>query len=218
MSIAERVRAVRNALPRHVLLEAAAKTRRSDEVLEAVNAGITILGYNYVQEAEKIQESISVNVKWHLIGHLQSNKVKQAVRLFDMIESIDSEKIAKRVDKKCRDIDKIMPVLIQVNSGREPQKNGVMPDNVIPLIRKISKLPNIRIEGLMTMGPLTASPKKLAPYFRLTRQLFDQIAEEKIQNTSMSRLSMGMSNSYTIAVQEGANLVRIGTALFGPRN
>ena len=218
MSIAERVRAVRNALPRHVLLEAAAKTRRSDEVLEAVNAGITILGYNYVQEAEKIQESISVNVKWHLIGHLQSNKVKQAVHLFDMIESIDSEKIAKRVDKKCRDIDKIMPVLIQVNSGREPQKNGVMPDNVIPLIRKISELPNIRVEGLMTMGPLTASPNKLAPYFRLTRQLFDQIAEEKIPNTSMSRLSMGMSDSYKIAVQEGANLVRIGTALFGPRN
>ncbi|MDZ7725257.1 MAG: YggS family pyridoxal phosphate-dependent enzyme [candidate division KSB1 bacterium] len=217
MSIAKRVRAVRNALPQHVLLEAAAKTRRADEVLEAVNAGITILGYNYVQEAEKIQESIHVNVKWHLIGHLQSNKVKQAVRLFDMIETIDSEKIAKRVDKKCRDIEKIMPVLVQVNSGREPQKNGVMPDDIIPLIRKISNLPNLRVEGLMTMGPLLDNPKKLAPYFRLTKQLFDQIAKENIVNTEMRRLSMGMSNSYQIAVQEGANLVRIGTALFGPR-
>lgn len=217
MSIADRVRAIRNSLPQYVILEAAAKTRQPDQVLEAVHAGVTILGYNYVQEADSIQKSINVNVKWHMIGHLQTNKVKQAVRLFDMIETIDSEKLAAQVDKKCRDIGKKMPVLIEVNSGEEPQKNGVMPRNVISFVKDISKLPNILIRGLMTMGPWVEDPAELIPCFQKTRELYDQLQKQNIPNTDISYLSMGMSDSYETAVREGANLVRIGTALFGPR-
>ncbi len=215
--IIENVRRIIAALPDDVELEAAAKTRSADEALAAVKGGVKILGYNYVQEAEAIKAQINADVSWHMIGHLQKNKAKKAVHIFDMIETIDSMELAKTLNKLCREFDKRMDVLIEVNSGRESRKAGVDPDAVEPLIRDISGLDNIRIKGLMTMGPWLEDPEGLRPYFRQTRELFDRIAALHIPNIDMKILSMGMSDSYRIAIEEGANLVRLGAVLFGPR-
>ena len=152
-----------------------------------------------------------------MIGHLQRNKVKKAVTLFDMIETIDSAELAEEVNKQCISEDKIMPVLIEINSGKESNKTGVLPENVYQLIMKISSLPNLRIQGLMTMGPRFGNPEDARPYFKATKAVFEQIKKLKTPNVEMRYLSMGMSNSYKIAIEEGANIVRIGTILFGDR-
>ena len=216
--IRENVKKILDELPDGVLLVAAAKTRTPEEILEAIEAGIQIIGENYVQEAERAYEVIGNRVKWHMIGHLQRNKVKKAVRIFDMIETVDSIGLAKEIDKQCKKIGKIMPVLVEINSGEEPQKSGVMPDEAIDLVKEISKFENIKVEGLMTMGPLLDDPEELRPYFRKTKELFEKIKEMNIPNVEMKYLSMGMSDSYKVAIEEGANIVRIGTKIFGPRN
>ncbi|MGC9354238.1 MAG: YggS family pyridoxal phosphate-dependent enzyme, partial [Mariniphaga sp.] len=179
---------------------------------------IQIVGYNYVQEAELLRQNIDEQVKWHMIGHLQRNKVKKAVRLFDMIETIDSVRLAKEVNKQCAQLDKIMPVLIEINSGKESNKTGVLPENVMALIQQINNLSNLQILGLMTMGPRFGNPEDARPYFKTTKALFEQIKKLEIPRVEMRYLSMGMSNSYQIAIEEGANMVRIGTRLFGERN
>jgi PLP dependent protein len=201
-----------------VMLVAAAKTRSPEEVKAAIQAGIRVVGYNYVQEAELIRQAIDAKVKWHMIGHLQRNKVKKAVQLFDMIETIDSVLLAKEVNKECTKSEKIMSVLIEINSGKESNKTGVLPDHAIALIQQISLLRNLRIMGLMTMGPRFGNPEDARPYFIATKALFDRIKEMKIPHIDMHYLSMGMSNSYKIAIEEGANIVRIGTRLFGTRD
>ena len=173
--IEQNVKQVLQELPASVSLVAAAKDRQSEEILEAVKAGIGIIGQNYVQEAEKAYQVIGDRVRWHLIGHLQKNKVKKAVGLFDMIETVDSVEIAREIDKRCSPIDKVMPVLIEVNSGRENQKSGVFPELAEDLIREASSLANIRVEGLMTIGPHRENPEELRPCFRETKGLFDQI-------------------------------------------
>lgn len=215
--IEDSVKNIIQSIPDHVILVGAAKTRSLDEVKIAVNAGLNILGYNYLQEAMAIKKSIGNHVEWHMIGHLQKNKVKKAVEIFDMIETIDSFKLAKLVDKYCNILDKIMPVLLEINIAREDQKAGILPENVIEVAKKISVLPNIQIKGLMTMGPFTQNAEDLRPYFRDTKILFDTIAHENIPNIEMKFLSMGMSNSYEVAIDEGANMIRLGTILFGPR-
>jgi pyridoxal phosphate enzyme (YggS family) len=204
-----------NSLPPDVLLVAAAKTRTPKEVQDAINAGIRIIGYNYVQEAERMYQIIGHQVQWHLIGHLQRNKVKKAVKLFDMIETIDSWEIAESVDRHCAEEEKIMPVLIEINSGRESNKTGVLPEEVDELVWEISDLSYLRIQGLMTMGPRFGNPEEARPYFKATKNVFDRLSEFGISNVEMRYLSMGMSNSYKIAIEEGANIVRIGTKLFG---
>jgi len=209
---------IQHSLPSGVLLVAAAKTRSPEEITATINAGIKIIGYNYVQEAERMHQIIGNRVQWQMIGHLQRNKVKKAVKLFDMIETIDSVKVAEEVNNYCAIEGKIMPVLIEINSGKESNKTGVLPENVYPLIMKISSLPNLRIQGLMTMGPRFGNPEDARPYFKATKAVFEQIKKLKIPNVEMLYLSMGMSNSYKIAIEEGANIVRIGTALFGERN
>jgi pyridoxal phosphate enzyme (YggS family) len=156
-------------------------------------------------------------VKWHMIGHLQSNKAKKAVRLFDMIETVDSVKLARAIDKACSNIDKIMSVLIEINSGEEPQKAGVLPEDAVSLIREIAVFKNIRIMGLMTMGPFSGDPEDARPYFIKTKRLFDEIRGMGIPGVEMRHLSMGMSNSYRVAIEEGANMIRIGTIIFGER-
>ncbi len=216
--IKENVKKIMSELPKGVLLVAAAKTRTSEEILEAIEAGVQIIGENYVQEAEKAFGIIGNRAKWHMIGHLQTNKTKKAVRIFDMIETIDSVKIAKAIDKECKKLGKVMPVLIEVNSAEESQKAGVMPDDVISFIKDISHLENIKIEGLMTMGPFVDDPEELRPYFRRTKELFEKIRDMDIPNVEMKYLSMGMSDSYRVAIEEGANMVRIGTKIFGPRH
>ena len=217
-SINESVAEISNSLPAGVMLVAAAKTRSPEEVQAAINAGIKILGYNYLQEAERIYQIIGNTVKWHMIGHLQRNKVKIAVEIFDMIETIDTIKLAKEVNKRCAEINKIMPVLIEINSGKELNKTGVLPEDVDELIKQISSFPNIHVQGLMTMGPVFGNPEDARPYFKTTKLAFDRLIKAGIPNVEMRYLSMGMSNSYKIAIEEGANIVRIGTKLFGGRS
>jgi PLP dependent protein len=216
--IREEVKKIIAELPAGVTLVGAAKTRTPYEIMEAIDAGLTIVGENYVQEAEQAFSKIGNRVKWHMIGHLQKNKVNKAVSIFDMIETIDSIKLCTLVDKACRDIGKTLPVLIEINSGEENQKTGVMPARAIPLIKEITTLANIQVMGLMTMGPFTIDPEALRPCFRRTREIFDLVKEEGINGVEMKYLSMGMSDSYKVAIEEGANLVRIGTRLFGERN
>ncbi len=205
------------SIPPSVLLVAASKTRTPEEVQEAINAGIEIIGYNYVQEAERIYQVIGNQVKWHLIGHLQQNKVKKAIKLFDMIETVDSVKLAELVNKQCALENKIMQVLIEINSGKESNKTGFLPEDIDNLILRISDLPNLQVKGLMTMGPRFGDPEDTRPYFKATKKAFDRLKKLNIPNVEMKYLSMGMSNSYEIAIEEGANIIRIGTKLFGGR-
>ena len=215
--IKENVTQILSELPPGVKLVAAAKTRKPAEVLQAVEAGIKIIGENYVQEAEEAYEVVGNRVRWHFIGHLQSNKVKKAVSIFDMIETVDSLKIATEIDKHCSHIGKVMPVLIEINSGREEQKSGVLPEDAEGLVRDISTFKNIRVEGLMTMGPRFGDPEDSRPYFAETRRIFNEIKGLSLTNIDMKYLSMGMTNSYRVALQEGANIIRIGSRIFGDR-
>jgi pyridoxal phosphate enzyme (YggS family) len=217
MGIKDNINELMDKLPAGVELAAAAKGRTPGEVLQAVEAGVKIIGENYVQEAEKARDAIGNKAEWHMIGHLQKNKVKKAAALFDMIETVDSVELAREVDKRCAEIVKVMPVLVEVNSGREEQKTGVIPEDAEALIKEISRLPNIRVMGLMTMGPRFGDPEDSRPYFVITRRLFDRIKAMKLPNVEMRYLSMGMTNSYRVALEEGANLVRIGTKIFGER-
>jgi pyridoxal phosphate enzyme (YggS family) len=205
-------------LPDGVQVVAAAKTRTPEEVWEAVQAGIKIIGENYVKEAKAAYEVMGTRVKWHFIGTLQKHNVRRKVlEIFDMIESVDSLEIAREIDKGCAQIGKIMPILVEVNSGREPQKSGVLPEDVEPLIRNISSLRNIKVMGLMTMGPRFGNPEDSRPYFVETRRIFEKIKGLKLPNVEMGYLSMGMTNSYKVALEEGANIIRIGTKIFGKR-
>jgi len=215
--ISERVAEILASLPQHVTLAAACKTRRPEEVQEAVEAGVTVLGHNYVQEAESMVPAVGRRARWHLIGHLQRNKAKKAVELFDMIETVDSVRLANALDRHCAAVGKTMSVLIEVNSGEEASKTGVLPSGIDGLAGHISTLEHVRLEGLMTMGPMAGDPEEARPYFEKTKAAFDRLADAGLPNVGMRVLSMGMSNSYQVAVEEGANLVRIGTKLFGPR-
>ncbi|MBL7126422.1 MAG: YggS family pyridoxal phosphate-dependent enzyme [Dehalococcoidales bacterium] len=217
MSIKQNVRQILSELPEGVQMMAAAKTRTPAEILEAVDAGVQIIGENYVQEAERAHAAVGHRAKWHFIGHLQRNKVKKAVRLFDMIETVDSYEIAREIDKRCAEIGKVMPVLMEVNIGKEPQKSGVLPENTEQLVKDISALPNVRVMGLMTMGPLSENPEDSRPYFVAMKKLFDRMRALNLPNVEMKYLSMGMTSSYRIAPGEGANIVRIGTKIFGER-
>jgi len=217
MGIKENILKLLDELPPGVELVAAAKKRTPEEVLQAVESGVKVIGENYVQDAEKACAAIGNRAVWHMIGRLQKNKVKKAVALFDMIETVDSVELAQEIDKRCAQMGKVMPVLVEVNSGREEQKAGVLPENAEGLIREISSLPNIKVMGLMTMGPRFGNPEDSRPYFVITRRLFDRIKALKVAGVEMKYLSMGMTNSYRIALEEGSNLVRVGTKIFGER-
>jgi pyridoxal phosphate enzyme (YggS family) len=215
--IEQNVRRILSQLPGGVKLVAAAKTRTTEETLEAIAAGVEIIGHNYIQEAERAHQIIGARARWHFIGHLQKNKVKKAAVLFDMIETVDSLEMAREIDTRCARIGKVMSVLIEVNSGRETRKNGVLPDEVEGLVRQVSGLNHIKVEGLMTMGPLVPHPEDFRPYFSATHRLFEEIKGLNLPNVDMRYLSMGMSDSYKIALEEGANIVRLGSLIFGPR-
>ncbi len=205
-------------LPEGVQLVAAAKARTTQEVLEAVQAGIKIIGENYVKEAKEAHELVGDRAKWHFIGTLRKHNVRKTVlEIFDMIETVDSLEIAREIDKKCAQIGKIMPLLIEVNSGRERQKSGVLPGDAEQLVREISILRNIKVMGLMTMGPRFGNPEDSRPYFAETRMIFENIEALKLPTVEMKYLSMGMTNSYQVALEEGANIIRIGTKIFGER-
>ncbi|MBW1773208.1 MAG: YggS family pyridoxal phosphate-dependent enzyme [Deltaproteobacteria bacterium] len=215
--IRENVKRLLEELPQGVHLEGAAKTRTPEEVLEAIEAGLEIIGQNYVQEAVKAFEVVGDRAKWHMIGHLQRNKAKKAVAIFDMIETVDSMKLARELNKCCGKIGKTMEILIEINSGEESQKAGVRPGDALSLVKEIRELENIRIMGLMTMGPFAGDPEESRPYFQKTRVIYEEMKQINLPGVKMEILSMGMSNSYKVAIEEGANLVRIGTDLFGER-
>ncbi len=206
-------------LPRGVEVVAAAKTRAPEEVLEAVQAGIRTVGENYIREAREAYELVAKRAKWHFIGTLQKHNVRRKVlEMFDMIESVDSLEIAGEIDSKCAQMGKIMPVLIEVNSGREPQKPGVLSEDVEQLTRDISSLRSIKVMGLMAMGPYLGNPEDSRPYFAETGKIFEEIRGLGLPNVEMRYLSMGMTDSYKVALEEGANIIRIGTKIFGERH
>jgi hypothetical protein len=201
-----------------IRLVAVSKTIPAEVVRDAIEAGILELGENYIQEAkEKINALAAFPVTWHFIGHLQSNKAKYAVRLFDLIHSVDSLKLAQVLNKYAKKIDKIQAILIQVNVAKEVSKSGVYVEDTLQLLKEVSRLENIAVKGLMTMPPFFNAPEKARPYFTALRELRDQIKMEAISNISMDELSMGMTGDFETAIEEGATIVRIGTAIFGDR-
>jgi hypothetical protein len=205
-------------IPPDVMVVAAAKQRTLDEVETVIQAGITHIGHNYIHEAQEMVPTLGDKATWHMIGHLQRNKAAHATRLFDMIETLDSVRLAATIEGHCAQTGKVMPVLIEVNSGREPNKTGILPEEAEDLVGAIADMEHIRIKGLMTMGPLSNNPEEFRPYFRAIRQVFERLSALTLPNVTMRYLSMGMSDSYKIALEEGANIVRIGIKLFGPRD
>ena len=204
--------------PDSVRLVAVSKTVSADRVLAAIEAGVTDLGENYVQEAQaKINALSDEKVSWHFIGHLQTNKAKYVVKLFDLIHSVDSVKLARELNKRSANLGKVQKVLVQVNISGERTKSGIETDLAMELVGQIARLENLAICGLMTMPPFFDAPEKVRPYFRALRKLQDQIRNEHFANVRMTELSMGMSGDFEAAIEEGATLVRIGTAIFGKR-
>lgn len=204
-------------IPASVMVVAAAKTRTPEDITEAIEAGISAIGENYVQEAERAYSQIGSKASWHMIGHLQTNKARKAARIFDMVQTVDTFKLASAINQACLEAGKRMPILIEVNSGEEAQKAGVMPGDLFKLISDIAALPNIEISGLMTMGPLSGKPEDSRPFFRIARRLYEEAGRSRIDSVEMKFLSMGMSDSYRVAIDEGANMVRLGTCIFGER-
>ena len=200
-----------------VRLMAVTKTVDDDRVMEAIEAGVDIIGENYVQEARRKIEKMGKTLEWHMIGHLQSNKARYAVRLFDMIHSVDRLNLAGELDKRSGAMGRIIRILIEVNVSGEETKDGVGSEDAISLVRGVSALENLSIQGLMTMPPWFDDPEEARPYFASLRELRDSILEENIPNIEMSELSMGMSGDYGVAVEEGATIVRVGRAIFGER-
>jgi pyridoxal phosphate enzyme (YggS family) len=217
VEIAASVERILETVPPGVIVVAAAKGRTPVEVKAAIQAGISHVGHNYVQEARAMIPALGNDVTWHMIGHLQRNKVKRAVQLFDLIETLDSWRLAEVLDRRCAALDKVMPVLVEINSGREAGKTGVLPQDVDSLMQRLGELQYVRVQGLMTMGPRFGDPEQARPYFRETRAAFERISAWNLSNVTMRYLSMGMSNSYRVAIEEGANIVRIGTKVFGRR-
>ncbi len=202
-----------------VRLIAVSKTMPVELVREAIEAGVTDLGENYIQEArEKFNALATSSVAWHFIGHLQSNKAKYAVRMFDLIHSVDSLKLATALDRYAAKIDRVQPILVQVNVAREDSKSGIYVEDALELVRAIAGLQNISLRGLMTMPPYFNAPEKVRPFFAALRELRDRIREQDIANVHMDELSMGMTGDFEAAIAEGATMVRIGTAIFGERH
>ena len=201
-----------------VQLVAVSKTKPVESVRQALDAGLDLFGENYIQEArEKVNALAATPARWHFIGHLQSNKAKYAVRLFELIHSVDSEKLARELNKQAVKIDKVQPILVQVNISREATKSGTTREETVDLVTTISSLKNLSLKGLMTMPPFFDDPDRARPYFQELRELRDHIRALDIPGIGMDELSMGMTGDFEAAVEEGATLVRVGTAIFGER-
>jgi hypothetical protein len=204
--------------PDSVRLVAVSKTVAAGRVREAIQAGVTILGENYVQEArEKFNELYDQAVAWHFIGHLQTNKAKYAVRMFDLIHSVDSFKLAAALDKEAAKRDIVQDILVQVNLSGEATKSGVSADEVAPLLERIAGLNHVRVRGLMTMPPFFDDPESARPFFEALTALRDRLGRTPTANADLQELSMGMTGDFEAAINAGATLVRIGTAIFGER-
>jgi pyridoxal phosphate enzyme (YggS family) len=200
-----------------IRLLAAAKSQDLERIRAAIAAGVSLIGENYVQEAAAAKASIPEPVEWHMIGHLQRNKAKSAVALFDLVESLDSIALARELDKEGRKAGRRVRTFVEVNLGGEESKGGVTEEKVFPLLQEAAQLANLTIEGLMAVPPYCENPEDTRPYFRALRELLCRLQERRLPNIELKELSMGMSQDYTVAIEEGATIVRIGTALFGPR-
>lgn len=201
--------------PKEITLLAVTKTVELTRIRKAISAGVRLFGENYLQEAkEKVEKIRRSSVIWHFIGHLQKNKVKHSIELFDMIQTVDSFELAKEINKKA---NHPIDILIEVNIAGEKTKTGIKKDRVIDLARKISGLDNLSLKGLMTIPPFFDNPQFSRPYFVTLRRLAERVNKERISGVTINTISMGMSNDFEVAIEEGATLVRIGTAIFGER-
>ncbi len=204
--------------PDTVKLLAVSKTKSAEAVREAFSAGCHVFGENYIQEgSQKIEALADLDASWHFIGHLQSNKAKYAVRLFDLIHSVDSLKLAREIDKQASRTGKIQDILLQVNIGKETSKSGIPEEAAIRLAKDVSVLKNIRVKGLMTIPPFYNNPDRVRPFFKALRELAVKINGLAIPGIAAKELSMGMTGDFEAAIEEGATIVRIGTAIFGSR-
>jgi PLP dependent protein len=204
--------------PHSVKLMAVTKTVPVERILQAVDAGITLLGENYVQEAREKYELLNGRAQMHLIGHLQTNKAKYTTKLFDCVHSVDRLELAQELNRRARTADRKMDILIEVNVSGEQTKNGVPAAAALELVKKISVLDNLSVRGLMTMAPYSDDPETSRPYFQALRHLSDDIAHAGIPGVEMTELSMGMTDDFEVAIEEGATIVRIGRAIFGARS
>jgi len=207
-----------NRNPQDIQIVAVSKTWDSSAIREAWKAGITNFGENYVQEFRtKYQELKDIPLQWHFVGHLQSNKVKFIIDAMHLIHTVDDIELGKEINKRAEKLGKVQDALIEVHATSEPTKYGVKPEQTASLVKELAMLDNIRVRGLMTMGPLADDPEASRSSFRMLRQLQTEIRSLGIEHISMDHLSMGMSHDYPIAIEEGATFLRIGTAIFGER-
>jgi pyridoxal phosphate enzyme (YggS family) len=200
-----------------IVLVAVSKTVPVEVILEALEAGQTDFGENRVQEARGKIPAVTHRARWHMVGHLQTNKAKDAVRLFDLIQSVASPKLAREISRQAEQIGKTQDVLVQVNTTGEVQKSGCGVEDVDRLAELVNELPALRLQGLMTIGPFVEDTERIRAAFRILRAAFDRLAGTDWGRSCMKYLSMGMTGDYEIALEEGANMLRIGTAIFGPR-
>jgi pyridoxal phosphate enzyme (YggS family) len=203
--------------PGEVRLLAVTKTVDDERIREAIAAGVDLIGENYVQEARRKIDLMGRPLPWHFIGHLQTNKAKYAVRLFDMIHSVDRLELARELDRRAAAADVTLKVLVEVNVSGEATKSGVAADQALALVKSVAELPRLSVRGLMTMPPWFDDPEEARPHFAALRRLAEAIRREGIEGIRMEELSMGMTNDYPVAVEEGATIVRIGRAIFGER-
>ena len=205
--------------PEDILLIAVTKLHEPDEIEEAMAAGVTDIAENKVQEIQKKYAQIPGPVRWHLIGHLQTNKVKYIIDKVVMIHSVDSLKLAQEIDKRAQAAGKTMDVLLQVNAAHEESKFGLDPKDVPEVFRQIlEECPNVKIRGLMHIAPWADDPEEIRPYFREVKALYDELAKTDHPNADFAYLSMGMSHDFETATEEGANIIRVGTSIFGERD
>jgi pyridoxal phosphate enzyme (YggS family) len=203
--------------PESVELIGVTKTVDDERIKGALSAGLQILGENYVQESRRKIDRFGDQASWHFIGRLQTNKAKYAVKLFDLIQTVDSMKLATELNRRAQPLGRVIPITIQVNLAGEAGKGGVHPAESLSLIRQISELSNLQIQGLMTMPPFFNDPEGARPYFRQLWELSQKIAAAAVVGVEMKEISMGMSGDFEVAIEEGATLVRVGTAIFGER-
>lgn len=203
--------------PLGIVLVGATKSVDVERIRAAIEAGLEHIGENYAQEAWAKYQQIGDAVTWHFIGHLQTNKAKLVVRFCKFVQSLDRLALAEELNRRAEKVGRVIDCLVEVNIGGEETKSGVSPEEVEQLVFEASKFPNIRIVGLMAMPPYLPEPEKVRPYFRRMRELFERLKALDLPNTEMRYLSMGMSHDFEVAIEEGANMVRIGTAIFGPR-
>lgn len=216
-NIQESIKKRHNIISQEVQLVAVTKNHDVEAMREAIDAGAIVIGENRVQEAQKKYETLDRDVTWHLIGHLQTNKVKHAVKIFDMIESVDSIKLAEAINKEAMKLGKVQKILVQVNLVKEASKTGVYLEDLDELLKNIDTMENLKLMGLMFIAPIVDNLQDVRPMFNQMYQLFTKVQKMPLDNADIKYLSMGMTHDYQIAIEEGANIVRVGTAIFGPR-